>query len=112
MALNEVYKIEFLPAALQDMTEIIASFVMLGSKDGAVRIKTKMNNAAKQAASFPYSGVTVPENKLAKAGYRMMIVEKYLMFYRVFDEDRKVTFYRVLNGALNYPNLMKNIDPK
>lgn len=41
MASTEKYTIEFLPAALNDMTEIISSFVMLGSKQGrfASRIK-------------------------------------------------------------------------
>ena len=41
MDTTDEYTIEFLPAALNDMTEIISSFVMLGSKQGAVRIKKK-----------------------------------------------------------------------
>ena len=47
------YTIEFLPAALNDMTEIISTFIMLGSKQGAVRIKDKMNKAAEQILLFP-----------------------------------------------------------
>lgn len=38
MTSNNPYKIEFLPAALHDVTEIITSFVMLGSKNGTERI--------------------------------------------------------------------------
>ena len=37
MDTTDEYTIEFLPAALNDMTEIISSFVMLGSKQEAVR---------------------------------------------------------------------------
>ena len=62
-ATNE-YTIEFLPAALNDMTEIISTFIMLGSKQGAVRIKDKMNKAAEQILLFPYSGMSVPDPKL------------------------------------------------
>ena len=101
-ATNE-YTIEFLPAALNDMTEIISTFIMLGSKQGAVRIKDKMNKAAEQILLFPYSGMSVPNPKLSK---RMIVVEKYLMFYKVFEEEKKILFYRVLNGKTNYPTLM------
>ena len=100
------YTIEFLPAALNDMTEIISSFVMLGSKHGAVRIKDKMNKAAEQILRFPYSGITVPDPKMSKMGFRMIVVEKYLMFYKVFEKEKKIIFYRVLNGKTNYPSLM------
>lgn len=69
MASTEKYTIEFLPAALNDMTEIISSFVMLGSKQGAVRIKDKMNKAAEQILIFPYSGMSVPDFKLSSSDF-------------------------------------------
>lgn len=100
------YKVEFLVDAVNDMSEIVSSFIMLESKQGAVRIKNKMNKATQQIAAFPYSGVCIPDNKLALLGFRMIIVEKYLMFYRVFESERKVIFYRVLNGTRDYPNLL------
>ena len=106
MAATNEYTIEFLPAALNDMTEIISTFIMLGSKQGAVRIKDKMNKAAEQILLFPYSGMSVPDPKLSKLGCRMIVVEKYLMFYKVFEEEKKILFYRVLNGKTNYPTLM------
>lgn len=107
MAQSNSYKVEFLADALNDMTEIISSFVMLGSKQGAVRIKNKMNKAVQQISVFPYSGITISDNKLAKFEFRMIIVEKYLMFYRIFEDEHKVIFYRVLNGARNYPILLE-----
>lgn len=110
MESNE-YVIEFLPDALHDMTEIVSSFVMLGSKSGALRIKDKFNKAAAQIAAFPYSGIQIPDDKLAKSGYRLITAEKYLMFYRVFEDERKVVFYRALNGAMNYPMLLNKINP-
>lgn len=112
MKSNEPYRVEFLPEALGDMTEIVSTFVMLGSKTGAIRIKDKMSKATKQISLFPYSGIAIPYDKLAKKGYRMIIVEKYLMFYRVFDDEKKVIFYRILNGVRDYPNLLNRIDPK
>jgi len=103
------YTLDFLPTALNDMTEIISSFVMLGSKQGAIRIKNKMNKAAEQILMFPFSGISVPDSKLSKLGFRMIVVEKYLMFYKVFEDEKKITFYRVLNGKTNYPALMNRL---
>ncbi len=103
------YTLDFLPTALNDMTEIISSFVMLGSKQGAIRIKNKMNKAAEQILMFPFSGISVPDPKLSKLGFRMIVVEKYLMFYKVFEDEKKITFYRVLNGKTNYPALMNRL---
>ena len=100
------YTVGFLPAALNDMTEIISSFVMLGSRQGAIRIQEKMNKAAEQVHMFPYSGMSVPDFKLSKLGFRMIVVEKYLMFYKVFEEEKKILFYHVLNGKTNYPTLL------
>ena len=39
---NTLYSIEFLPTAVQDLTEIISMFIMLGSKQGAVRINSEV----------------------------------------------------------------------
>lgn len=106
---NEKYTVEFLSDALNDMTEVVSAFVMLGSRQGAIRIKEKFNRAAEQIQTFPYSGVTVPDKKLSESWFRMVIAEAYLMFYKVFEDERKVVFYRVLNGKRNYPALMTGL---
>ena len=94
---NEKYTVEFLSDALNDMTEIVSAFVMLGSRQGAIRIKEKFNRAAEQIQTF------------SESGFRMVIAEAYLMFYKVFEDERKVVFYRVLNGKRNYPALMTGL---
>lgn len=106
---NEKYTVEFLSDALNDMADIVSAFVMLGSRQGAIRIKEKFNRAAEQIQTFPYSGVTVPDKKLSESGFRMVIAEAYLMFYKVFEDERKVVFYRVLNGKRNYPALVTGL---
>lgn len=109
MAESNEYTMEFLPVALNDITENISSFIMLESKQGAIRIQKKINKAAEQILHFPYSGVTVHDPKMAKMGFRMIVIEKYLMFYRVFEDEKKITIYRVINGKRNYPALMNKL---
>lgn len=103
------YSLDFLPVALSDMSEIVSMFLMLESKNGAVRIKSKILKAAERIRSYPYSGVAVPDEKMAKNGFRMVVIEKYLMFYRVFEDEKNVVVYRILNGKPNYPALMNRL---
>lgn len=37
---------------------------------------------------------------------RMIVVENYLMFYKVFEDEVEVVIYRIFNGKMNYPALM------
>lgn len=103
------YSLEFLPIALSDMYEIVSMFLMLESKNGAARIKSKLLKAAERIRSYPYSGVAAPDEKMAKTGFRMVVIEKYLMFYRVFEDEKNVVVYRILNGKTNYPALMNRL---
>lgn len=105
------YAVEFLLAADNDILEIVSSFIMLGSKQGAIRIREKFNKATEQIRRFPYSGISVPDAKLSKSGFRMLVVEKYLMFYRVFEDEKKIVFYRILNGRTDYPAVMQRMKP-
>lgn len=101
------YSIEYLPRARSDIYDLIATFALPGNKNGAIRIKNKLNKAAEQIRFMPHSGVAVPDTKMAKEGFRMVVIEKYLMFYKVFDDTKTVCIYRALNGKSNYPYLFE-----
>ena len=110
MEANKPFHTEILPDAFHDMTEIISTFLMLGSKNGAMRIREKFTKIVELISEQPYCGVTVSDDKLARLGYRMIIIEKYLVFYRVFEDENKVIIYRVLNGKMNYPTLLNRME--
>ena len=108
MAENE-YALEYLPAAVNDLTEIVSTYLMLEYEEGAKRIKNKLMKSTKRIQFMPYSGTVVLDKKMAQFGFRMVVIEKYLMFYKVFEEDKKVVIYRILNGKTNYPALMNKL---
>lgn len=39
--------------------------------------------------------------------YRRMVVDQYLVFYRVNDENKIVEIHRVLRGAWNLPQYLE-----
>lgn len=103
------YSLDYLLAAKNDIAEIGSMFVMLGNINGAARIRGKIKKAAELIQAMPYIGVSVHDPKLAKAGFRMYIIENYLMLYKVFEEEKKVLIYRVVNGKTDYPTLMNRL---
>ncbi|HHV15193.1 MAG TPA: type II toxin-antitoxin system RelE/ParE family toxin, partial [Gelria sp.] len=43
--------------------------------------------------------------ELSKQKYRMLIIDSYIVFYKVIDDE--VVVYRVLHGMRDYPQLLK-----
>jgi len=39
--------------------------------------------------------------------YRRIVVQSYLVFYKVIDESRKVEIHRILHGARNIKNILR-----
>ena len=63
--MTEAYDVQFLETALADMSEILESFIALGSRQGAVRLQQKIIKSAGLLELFPYAGSKVPDEKLA-----------------------------------------------
>jgi hypothetical protein len=68
-----------------------------------------MIDAAERIERHSYSGVAVPDKKLAGDGYRMVVIENYLMFYKAFEDKRRITVYRFINGKRDYPSLFRSL---
>ncbi len=103
----ENYKLKFLQPALEDIEEIIL-YIAKDSKIDALKMHEEIIEKSNKISSFPKLGRKVPDEKMSKMGFRMLLVSSYIVFYRVIDN--KIYIYRVLHGARNYPMLFKNIE--
>lgn len=43
---------------------------------------------------------------LKKQGYRVLVVERYLVFYKVNEAEKVVTIYAIVDGRREYKNLI------
>ncbi|MCL2284732.1 MAG: type II toxin-antitoxin system RelE/ParE family toxin [Firmicutes bacterium] len=102
----ETYDVRFLQEALDDLEEIIL-YVAQDSPKAALRMHDKIIEKANNLTIFPKRGRLVPDKKMAAAGYRMLGIKPYIVFYRVVE--RNVFIYRVLHGAMNYPLLYEKM---
>ena len=43
---------------------------------------------------------------LRKQGYRVVIIDRHLVFYKINEEDKLVIIYAIVDGRREYRNLM------
>lgn len=100
-------KVEYLPAALRDMTQIVRYISgQLCNPTAAQALSEEFVAAAERLAAFPYScGVYVPIRPLEKE-YRRCVVRNYLLFYTVDEVRKTVTVCRVIYAKRNMNNLL------
>lgn len=63
-----------------------------GSNDIALRYLDKIEKAINRLQEFPKSGSVPRYSILKKQGYRIVIVEKHIVFYRVSEEIKQLFF--------------------
>lgn len=77
-----------------------------GSIDIALNYLDKIETAIKRLEDFPNSGSIPRYSVLKKQGYRVLIVERHLVFYKINDKEHVVTIYAVVDGRREYKNLL------
>lgn len=77
-----------------------------GSVEVALHYLDKIEKAISQLRDFPQSGNIPRYSILRKQGYRVLIVENHLVFYKVDELDKTVTVYAVVDSRREYRNLI------
>lgn len=91
----------------EQLTEIVLYIADdSGSVDVALKYLDKIESAINRLEDFPLSGSVPKYSVLRKQGYRVLIVERHLVFYKVNETDKIVTIYAVVDGRREYRNLI------
>lgn len=77
-----------------------------GDVDIALGYLDKIETAINRLQEFPESGNIPRYSILKKQGYRIIIVERYLVFYKFNKEEKTVIIYAVVDGRREYRNLI------
>lgn len=94
-----MYQLEFLPAALEDMSEIIRYISHdLDNKTAAIKLSEKFVSSAEKLKDFPYAHPVYQPIRPLEKEYRKCVVKNYLMFYTVDEADKVITVSRVIYG--------------
>lgn len=77
-----------------------------GSVDIALGYLEKLEKAMNRLADFPMSGNIPRYSILRKQGYRVLTVERHLVFYKIDEMKKEVIIYAVVDGRREYKNLI------
>lgn len=77
-----------------------------GSIDIALNYLDKIEKAINRLEDFPMSGSVPRYSILRKQGYRVLIVERHLIFYKINEDKKEIIIYAIVDGRREYKNLI------
>ena len=77
-----------------------------GSIDIALNYLNKIEKAINSLEGFPMSASMPRYSILKKQGFRVLIVERHLVFYKINEDKKEVVIYAVVDGRREYRNLI------
>jgi addiction module RelE/StbE family toxin len=97
------YRVEYLPLAVRDLTEII-DYIARDRPAAARTLIDRIDRAVGRLAMFPRAGKRPNDARLRQMGYRMLVVRDYLVFYLIVG--RSVQIRRIVHGVRRYDFLL------
>lgn len=97
------YQISITKAAEQDLAEIL-EYIAYESPAAALKMADRIDRSILRLEEFPLIGVAPKNRHLERRGYRMLIVDNYIVFYVVIDDT--VEIRRIISGKRDYEFLL------
>ena len=95
--------LHYLPAAVDDLISIF-DWIAGDSPANAAAFIEKIDQRIGSLKTYPFLGRTPRDDKLKNSGYRVLVVESYLVFYIV--RGRTVEIHRVIHGSRNLNDML------
>lgn len=77
-----------------------------GSKKVALNYLDKLQDSILALNKFPERGSNPRYKILRNQGYKFIVVETHLVFYKIKEENKTVIIYRVLHQKSSYQNFL------
>lgn len=101
--MSKKYRIEYLPVAQKDLTEII-EYIQKDNPSAALAFLDEIDETISKLENFPFMGQVPKDRHLEYLGYRTLIIGSYLVFYVVKEDCAEIR--RVLHGKRKYSFLL------
>lgn len=100
------FTLRLLSIAEQDFSDII-EYVAAENLSAAHRVTDHIEQNLQRLKRYPFLGKTPGDTKLARMGYRVLVVDEYLIFYKV--RGKTVLVYRIIHGARDILPLIEDL---
>jgi len=97
------YTLRYLPVALNDLVSIF-DWIENHSPANATAFVEKLDQRIGNLKTHPLLGHVPRDEKLKNSGYRILVIESYLVFYMI--RGKTVEIHRVLQGSRNLDDLI------
>ena len=77
--------------------------------DIALEKLNELENALRSLESNPYQGTEPRYTVLKRQGYRVLILKKDLVFYKVDENKKEVMVYAVVDQRQDYLNIIRGL---
>lgn len=95
------FHIEYLPIAEKDLVDIF-EYILSDNPSAATNFLNQVDETISKLEDFPFMGVMPKDTRLKYLGYRVLIVESYLVFYVVLETEDIVEIRRMIHGKRQY----------
>lgn len=95
--------IRYLSTAQRDLLEIF-EYIRKDRPEAASGLLEKFDKSIAALAANPYLGVIPKDERLKRLGYRILVVDKYLVLYVL--KPKTVQIRRIIHGARRYSFLL------
>jgi len=105
--MGKKYKLRYLKLAQTDLLDIVSYISgQLYAPQAATELVDKLDKTISRLEQFPFSGHPYTNKHKLEDGYRVLVVENYLVFYIVYDSDGIVEIRRIIYVKRNYEKLL------
>ena len=101
--MSPLVAIRYLSTAQRDLVEIF-EYIRKDRPGAASGLLEKFDKSIAALASNPYLGTIPKDERLKRLGYRVLVVDKYLISYVL--KPKTVQIRRVIHGARRYSFLL------
>jgi len=101
-----VYKLKYAESYREDLKSTI-NYIKhnLQNPTAAQRLKNEIKNKYKNIKENPFIYPAAPDEYLASKGYRFIMIDNYMIFYKVIENN--VEIIRFLYGYRDWINILK-----
>lgn len=79
------------------------------SKETAIQVKENIQNSISNLMNHPYMGAKPKIRALNDSDFRMLILEKLIIFYTVVEETKTIYLISILDQRQDYVNILNGL---
>ena len=98
------YLISITEAAEQDLAGIV-DYIASDNPAAALKLAESIEQGILMLEDFPLTGIIPKNRRLTRQGYRILVVDSYLVFYVLLNNEM-VEIRRIISGKRDYKFLL------